>query len=233
MSSAARPSAAAIASRLAAAPASLGIAGMMKLERPWSLPSGTTRHFTRPIFSSSTTSLPAPRRNVSTSAVPTVGWPANGISLPGVKMRAPAVLPAALGLSTNTVSGWLNSRATTCMVALSMPSASNTTPSELPAKRLVVKTSSVAKFSFIVLIRSLLRHVALGRFVHQSQGVTIGVAEKRHPQIVIVHLRDQMWRTVEGKATLHEFGDCYGNVRAAKIDAAPLGADHIVGLFKQ
>src|SRR5580704_3007758 len=37
----------------------------------------------------------------------------------------------------------------TCMVASSMPSASNTTPSELPAKRVVVKTSSVAKFSFI------------------------------------------------------------------------------------
>src|ERR1700692_4424138 len=37
----------------------------------------------------------------------------------------------------------------TCMVAASMPSASNPTPSELPAKRLVVKTSSVAKFSFI------------------------------------------------------------------------------------
>src|SRR4029077_17385882 len=36
-----------------------------------------------------------------------------------------------------------------CIVAPSMPSASNTTPSELPAKRLLVKTSSVAKFSFI------------------------------------------------------------------------------------
>src|ERR1700676_2359118 len=35
------------------------------------------------------------------------------------------------------------------MVASSMPSASNTTPSELPAKRLVVKTSSVGKVSFI------------------------------------------------------------------------------------
>src|ERR1700724_1653060 len=97
MAATARPSAPAIASRLAVVPASLGIAGMMKLERPWSLPSATTRHCTGPIFSSSTTSLPAPRRNVSTSAVPTVGWPANGISLPGVKMRAPAVLPAAFG----------------------------------------------------------------------------------------------------------------------------------------
>src|ERR1700731_482497 len=37
----------------------------------------------------------------------------------------------------------------TCIVAPSIPSASNTTPSELPAKRFVVKTSSVAKFSFI------------------------------------------------------------------------------------
>src|SRR5258708_2327326 len=37
----------------------------------------------------------------------------------------------------------------TCIVAPSRPSASNTTPSELPAKRLVVNTSSVAKFSFI------------------------------------------------------------------------------------
>src|SRR5579864_5504407 len=38
---------------------------------------------------------------------------------------------------------------TACIVAPSMASASNTTPSELPAKRRVVNTSSVAKSSFM------------------------------------------------------------------------------------
>src|SRR5690349_6980938 len=63
-------------------------------------------------------------------------------------MRAHAV-PPALALSTNTVSGWLNSRATRCIEASSMPSASNTTASGLPAKRRVVKTSSVTKGYFM------------------------------------------------------------------------------------
>src|SRR5215467_5635724 len=64
-------------------------------------------------------------------------------------MRTRAVLPRLSGLSTNTVSGWPNSRAIDCMVSVSSPSASSTTASGLPAKRFSVKTSSVAKGSFI------------------------------------------------------------------------------------
>src|SRR5262245_4684992 len=64
-------------------------------------------------------------------------------------MRARAVLPRLSGLSTNTVSGWPNSRAIACIVSAASSSASSTTASGLPAKRLSVKTSSVAKGSFI------------------------------------------------------------------------------------
>src|ERR1700686_258510 len=56
----------------------------------------------------------------------------------------------------------------TCMVASSMPSASNTTPSELPAKRLVVKTSSVAKFGFIA-TASFFTLAASGLGPHQDE----------------------------------------------------------------
>jgi hypothetical protein len=40
-------------------------------------------------------------------------------------------------------------------------------------------------------------HVTLRRLLHQRQGVSVRVVEKRHPQIVIVHLGDQMRLTVE------------------------------------
>jgi hypothetical protein len=78
----------------------------------------------------------------SSAPVPTVGWPAKGSSRAGVKMRTRAVCAACSGLSTNTVSDRLNSRAIFCMRAPSSPSASSTTASGLPPKRSSVKTSS-------------------------------------------------------------------------------------------
>src|SRR6202035_1351058 len=120
-----------------------------------------------------------------------------------------------------------------CIRALSRPSASNTTASELPAKRVAVKTSSVTKWSFIVLIRRLRRRISLRCFLHQRQCVAIGIAEERHPQIVIVHLGDQMWRAVEGKPALFQFGDRKRDIGAAKVDAAALGACHVAGFFQE
>src|SRR5262245_19121335 len=147
MSSGARLSAAAIVSPDAAAPAGFGNSGSRKRAVPRSAPLGAAVQWTSPIFSSSTIA-PAWPLSARMSAVPTVGWPANGSSTPGVKMRTRAV-PPACGFSTNTVSGCPNSRAIVCMRVSSSASASNTTASGLPVKRRSVNTSRVAKDSFI------------------------------------------------------------------------------------
>ncbi len=64
------------------------------------------------------------------------GCPANGSSMPGVKMRsrwlAPAAAPAAMGGSTNAVSDRFISRASACISASVRPSASTKTASGLP-----------------------------------------------------------------------------------------------------
>jgi hypothetical protein len=71
-------------------------------------PATRTRTGTSPTFSSSTIVASAPSarstpRANSTCAVPIVGWPANGISPPGVKMRTRHAPPRSGG-STNVVS---------------------------------------------------------------------------------------------------------------------------------
>ena len=62
----------------------------------------------------------------------------------------PCAMLRLVGGNTNTVSGRLYSRATLCIAAVSRPPNSKTTASGLPAKRLVVKTSSVKKRRRIV-----------------------------------------------------------------------------------
>jgi hypothetical protein len=73
------------------------------------------------------------RRWASSQAAPTVGWPANGSSVAGVKIRSrvPWLPPA----STNTVSDRCSSRAIVCMAPAegSGPSSASTTASGLPA----------------------------------------------------------------------------------------------------
>ena len=80
----------------------------------------------------------------STSAAPSVGCPANGISWRGLKIRIRAVPSAAAG-STNTVSEKPISRASACIVPSSRPRASVKTASWLPASRVDVKTSATTK----------------------------------------------------------------------------------------
>jgi hypothetical protein len=75
--------------------------------------------------------------------VPTLGWPANGISRVRVKMRTRAVCAGSSGGRTNVVSLRLNSAASDCISASLMPVASGKTASGLPPKRVVVKTSTV------------------------------------------------------------------------------------------
>ena len=76
-------------------------------------------------------------RGRSGRPVPMVGWPANGNSRPGVKIRILAEWAGFLGSNTNTVSDRLNSRAILCMRAPSRPSQSSTTASGLPASACV------------------------------------------------------------------------------------------------
>ena len=101
------------------------------------VPFSVTPQRTGPTLSSSTTTAscsPSPKRSSARqTAVPTVGWPANGSSRAGVKMRTRAECAGFSAGSTNTVSDRLNSRAIVCMAASSSPSASSTTASGLPA----------------------------------------------------------------------------------------------------
>jgi len=65
----------------------------------------------------------------STNAVPSVGWPANGSSVAGVKIRMRTSAPSACGGSTNTVSEKFISLARACIVSGSRSRASVKTAS--------------------------------------------------------------------------------------------------------
>src|ERR1700704_3418887 len=62
-------------------------------------------------------------------------------------MRTSAVCAGFFGGSTNVVSARLNSAAMACICPDDRPSALRTTPSGLPANCVVVKTSTVTKFT--------------------------------------------------------------------------------------
>src|SRR6185312_13905205 len=108
---------------------------------------------TRPAISSNTIVSPPSGRPwhwascARTKAVPILGWPANGISARGVKMRTCAVCAAALGGRTNVVSARLNSAATACICRDDSSAASTTTARGLPPNCRSVNTSTVMNFS--------------------------------------------------------------------------------------
>jgi hypothetical protein len=77
------------------------------------------------------------------TAAPTLGCPANGNSVSGVKIRARYVPPASGG-STNTDSDRLNSRASVCIWSPPSAAAPNTTASGFPAKGRSVNTSTIS-----------------------------------------------------------------------------------------
>ena len=89
--------------------------------------------------------VPARPCPASTQPVPTLGWPANGISALRLKMRTRAVFAGSAGGRTKVVSLRLNSAASDCMSPSVMPRASGNTASGLPPKRRSVKTSTVTK----------------------------------------------------------------------------------------
>ena len=102
-----------------------------------------------PERSSSTGTMPRPvsslttsRSPQSTNAVPSTGWPANGSSAPGVKIRIRASPPCSGG-SAKTVSERFSSRASRAIVRSSRPVASVNTARALPSSGLSVKTSAI------------------------------------------------------------------------------------------
>src|SRR5579872_637421 len=73
---------------------------------------------------------------------------------------------------------------------ISMPSMSwaiARAPKSSPIRMTADATTSRASL-FIWSLRR--RNVAFGRFLHQREDVAVGVGEKRHEEVVIVHLRD-------------------------------------------
>ncbi len=104
---------------------------------------------TSPASSSNTTASPiaAPNkvpRSATETAVPTLGWPANGSSAAGVKIRTRAVVAAFSGGNTNVVSDRLNSAAMRCMSVVDRASAPYTTATGLPPNAWSVNTSNVS-----------------------------------------------------------------------------------------
>jgi len=88
---------------------------------------------------------PPPIRPSST-AVPTVGWPANGNSRAGVKDAKPCAMEESDAGKTKTVSGWLNSNARSpASPRFSSRFGNRARRERLPTKRRSVNTSSVAK----------------------------------------------------------------------------------------
>ena len=83
--------------------------------------------------------------DASTNAAPSVGWPANGSSAPGVKIRSFRVLAGLSAGNTNTVSERLSSRAIACINLASSPMAEGKTASWFPPNISVVNTSAVKK----------------------------------------------------------------------------------------
>src|SRR3954469_13832868 len=60
--------------------------------------------------------------------------------------------------------------------------------------------------------------VTLRRLLHQSQRVAVRVGEERHPQIVVIHLGDQMRLAAESHAALLELAYRKRNIGATKVD---------------
>ena len=67
------------------------------------------------------------------------------------------------------------------------------------------------------------RHVAFWGFLHDCERMTVGIGEERHPEIVIVHFRDQMRLVLERDAAPGQLTDGERDVGAAKVNAAARG----------
>src|SRR5262245_45639238 len=64
------------------------------------------------------------------------------------------------------------------------------------------------------------RGVALRGLLHDGERVAVGIGEERHPEIVVVHLRDPVRLVRERHAASRQLLDRERDVGAAKVDAA-------------
>src|SRR5688572_29413882 len=76
---------------------------------------------------------------------------------------------------------------------------------------------------------SCLRHESLRGLLHQRKCVAVGIGEECHPEVVIVHPRDQVRLRGKCGAALRELGNRQRDVCAAEIDAA-LRLDRLAAL---
>ncbi len=113
----------------------------------------------------------------STWAVPSVGCPANGSSMRGVKIRTFRVCRESPGGNTNTVSERAISRAMACISAAVSPFASGNTASALPVSGALVKTSAVWKENRRRVASPALTAASVGQAVAEGEErVVLGVA---------------------------------------------------------
>src|ERR1700734_3868854 len=138
---------------------------------------------TRPAISSNTSVSPAIDRpwhwpsRARTKAVPTLGWPANGISARGVKMRTWAVCSRFCGGRTKGVSARLNSVAMACICGALSARASGKTASGLPPNWRSVNTSTVKNSSCMARAPAahvwgkLLQRQGRHRDIHRAGGI--------------------------------------------------------------
>src|ERR1700682_661477 len=149
---------------------------------------------TRPAISSHASVSPAIGRpwplptRANTNAVPTLGWPANGISARGVKMRTCAVCSGTCGGRTKVVSARLKSAAIACICPADSFLASGKTASGLPPNCRSVNTSTVKNCSCMA--ANLLHRQRRHRHVHcagsigdHAQGLVV-VGDAGEAQIV-------------------------------------------------
>ena len=101
---------------------------------------GTNPAFSSKIISVDSWKSPITPDEAKTNAVPMFGWPANGTSKAGVKIRTYRVFPFSGG-KTNELSEKLNSRAICCICLSESPSASGNTARGFPPNLFFVNTS--------------------------------------------------------------------------------------------
>ena len=70
--------------------------------------------------------------------------------------------------------------------------------------------------------------------MHQCEGVTVWIIEKRHPEVVIFHWRNQMGLARESDPALLKFADSKSDIGAAEVDCCADGnAIWLRGLFEE
>src|SRR5262245_24496469 len=141
----------------------------------------------------------------------------NGITM--VTGRSGQVCAVA-GLMTSPNTATAKSTSSICLMACSISPTSRADRSSIGGRLERFQCSGGA---------SRRRRVALRRFLHHRQGMAVGILEEGHPEIVIVHLRNQARAEPETDSALFEFRHGQDDVGTAEVDT-PLRPE-LVGLL--